>query len=42
MISIAAFQAIDPATIPGHRNIFLILSIINPFKLFLGDLGELD
>jgi hypothetical protein len=22
MVSIAAFQAVDPGSIPGHRNIF--------------------
>jgi hypothetical protein len=25
MVSIVAFQAVDPGSIPGHRNIFLYL-----------------
>ena len=27
MVSIAAFQAVDPGSIPGRRNIFLLVSI---------------
>ena len=26
MVSIAAFQAVDPGSIPGRRNIFLVCS----------------
>lgn len=24
MVSIAAFQAVDPGSIPGHRNFFIL------------------
>ncbi len=29
MVSIAAFQAVDPGSIPGHRMIFLPIMIGN-------------
>ncbi len=32
MVSIAAFQAVDPGSIPGHRNFFAGLIIIT--KIF--------
>jgi hypothetical protein len=45
MVSIAAFQAVDPGSIPGHRMIFLPIIIGNQvqnnknlmFKLKVGE-----
>ena len=28
MVSIVAFQAVDPGSIPGHRNFFLMLFVL--------------
>ena len=33
MVSIAAFQAVDPGSIPGRRNIFLVLSELSAGQL---------
>ena len=35
MVSIAAFQAVDPGSIPGRRNIFLMSSDLSALQ-FLG------
>ena len=33
MVSIVAFQAVDPGSIPGHRTSFLLAQLLNKLLL---------